>query len=153
MVKQINLLTTLVISFLSIYIGLILAYLSKLEVKPALKYIRVIKNSLFSGILGTFAYFVNPYAAFIAAPIFMLLLFFNLSNRILFPLTAFIFYYASTLTLQSFELVATLIYLLGLTIGVIFFANNEKLNLKKMLGKLFIEYVWFLVIGIILILL
>ena len=141
----------LLLSFLGIFIGLLLGYLAQEELKPGLKYLSLLSRLLFIAILIIF-FVKNPSIVFI---IFMALMI------ILYSLSTYretLYYYALAVIFfiswrfNGFALVAPLIFLQGFPIGSIYLYEHikDKKHRKKIILGALKQYAGFVAVGVLL---
>ena len=139
----------LIIIFFGLFIGLLIGYMAKEELKPGKKYFDILKHALFIAILVVF-FVKNPSVVFIIFIAVLVIIFSFSRNR------ETLYYYALAVIFflswhyNGFALLAPLIFLYGFPIGSIYLYNHIKKKKKQVILGLLKQYVGFLVVGIIL---
>lgn len=142
----------LVISFLGLFVGYILAYMAKEELKPGEKYLMLLKNLIFALIGGLFAYFLLE-SILIGVLLFLVLVFislkFKISTRAIYLLLGVLFF-ISTNNQNMFLIISLLIFAYGFPTGSLFVSKFIKQSKIKNAKMLFLNHIWYLVTGVLL---
>jgi hypothetical protein len=139
----------LAIAFLGLFIGILIGYLTKEELKPGFNYLNWLMFLILAAVIVIF--FAKNWSILFVLLIAALMLAFSLSRH-----RETLYYYSLAVIFflswryNGFTLLAPLIFLYGLPLGSIYVHNHIKEKKKKMvLGALY-KYAGFLINGIIL---
>lgn len=144
-------LLTLIICFLGLFIGAVLAFMAKDELKAGRKYFILMQQILIMLIVFfvLFSFDINIYVCTTIA-LLALIAYYYLHNRIktqsihILLTVAFFTGYLNS----YFAVIASLIFLFGLPTGSLFAENMLKKGKIVVFGKLFLNYCWFVVIAL-----
>ncbi len=144
----INYISTLIITFLSIFIGIALAKISPEELKPGKKYIVFFYRILLVSIILIILYHLFLTKNYIFLTIIIILTIslrlIKQYNDIITWILLGIIFYLSSKQLNYFLIISSLIFLLGLPFGTLLCYQNKNPI------KTVIKYVWYIIIAIIL---
>lgn len=139
--------------FLGLLVGTIISFMAKEELKDGNKYFFVCKNLLLSFILVILLYNfvkINIYlSSLFFIVIFTFLTYIKVREFITYNLLAIVFY-LSSMDIALFKIQSSLIFIYGIFSAGMFLEKNIKLNKLQLTKKIFVSYVWFLIIGAIL---
>lgn len=144
--------SVLLICFLGILIGVLISYFAREELKDGKKYFILSKNALFALTIFFLIYFLNielVFNLFISLTLAAILFKFKIKESIVYVLMGLIFYFSS-LNEVLFKINASLIFLYGIFAGSLFMEKNIKLSKMGLIKNLFVNYVWFFVLGAVL---
>lgn len=137
--------------FLGLLLGIIISFMAKEELKDGNKYFFLCKNLLFSLILVILFYSflkINIYwNSLFFIVIFTFLTYIKIKEFITYNLLAIIFYLSSK-DIFLFKIQSSLIFIYGIFAGSIFLEKNVELNKLQVTKKIFVNYIWFLIIAI-----
>lgn len=139
----------LVLVFLGLFLGLLIGYVAKEELKPGKKYFDIFKHVLFIAILIVF--FVKNWSVLFVMVIAALIIIFSFSRyreTLYYYALAVIFFLAWRF--NGFALLAPLIFLYGFPVGSIYLHNHLKQKKKKVVLGLLEQYAGFLITGVLL---
>ena len=145
---EMNYLWVLLTCFIGLFMGVLISFMSKEELKDGRKYFLFSKKVIFVLIIFFLIYFLNVkliYNLLIAVILLLVLFKFKIKEYITYNLLGIIFY-LSSLNESLFKINASLIFIYGLFVGGLFTEKNPRFNLK-FIKELFLNYVWFLVLG------
>jgi len=146
---EINYLLSVVVVFLALIIGIIIAKYTEEELKPGRKYFILLQKSFLFIIFLLLLYFfrLNWITILILSLLLIMFLpFINLrKNIIMYNLLAIILFISSFKEIY-FIYISTLIFLYGLPTGTLFYYAVKANKIKKF----FLYYAWFVVIGLLL---
>ncbi|MBN2458967.1 hypothetical protein JXB28_01675 [Candidatus Woesearchaeota archaeon] len=141
----------LIISFLGLLAGLIIAYSAEEELQPGRKYMVVFKNLVMVLVLIVFC-IKNPnlWLILLMALVFAGCTFSKQREKALYYALALMLF--ASWKLEGLALIAPLIFLYGLPLGSLYLHEHLKYSKdkKKILAGLFKEYSAFLLIGLVL---
>ncbi len=140
---------TLIVCFLGLFFGVILAFSAKEELKPGKKYFVLMQKIILLIILIALLkmFNVNVYMKLFAYAVLILLMEINIKKEIIYFLLGFVFFFSSKNT-NTFLLVASLIFLYGFPIGSVFASKLIKNNIFFVFKKIFFSYFWFLLVAL-----
>ncbi|MBW2990185.1 hypothetical protein KY348_00600 [Candidatus Woesearchaeota archaeon] len=139
----------LVLVFLGLFLGLLIGYATKEELKPGKRYFDILKHGLFIAILIVF--FVKNWSVLFVVVIAALIIIFSFSRY-----RETLYYYALAVVFfiswrfNGFALLAPLIFLYGFPVGSIYLHNHLKQKKKKIILGMLEQYVGFLITGVLL---
>lgn len=142
-------LALLLIVFLGVFIGLLISYMAKEELKPGAKYFNILKHAVFLAILVVF-FVKNPSIMFVLV-IAAIIIAFSFSKH-----WETLYYYALGIIFflswkyNGFSLLAPLMFLYGLPLGSLYLFHHIKEKKKKIILGLLRQYVGFFIVGLIL---
>jgi len=139
----------LVLAFLGLFIGLLVGYFCKEELKPGMNYLNWLRHLLFIAILIIF-FVKNPSWLFVILIAVIIILFSLSKNRetLYYYVLAVIFFLSWRY--NGFAMMAPLIFLYGFPLGSMHLYYNIKEKKKQVILKLFYRYAGFLINGIVL---
>jgi len=144
-------LLVLLVCFLGVFIGLLIAFLAKEELKDGKKYFIISKNIIFTLTIFLLLYFLKlHFLSILLVCLILLLVLFKVKIKewILYSIIGIIFY-ISSLNSNLFTLNASLIFIYSIFMGSLFMEKNTKLNSFNLIYKLIKEYSLFVVVAII----
>ena len=155
-----NYIVLLIIVFLGLFIGLLISYMTKEELKPGNKYFEILRHALFIAIIVIFFVKYPSIPLILITAVLIIILSFSKHRETLYYYALawiffiswqydYVIYKGAT---YGFILLAPLIFLYGFPIGSIYLYNHikEKNKKKKIILGMFRQYVGFLIVGIIL---
>jgi hypothetical protein len=137
----------LLIVFIGVFVGLLISYFSKEELKPGFQYINALRHMIFLVIIVLF-FIYNPdwvFAVIIGAII--LLFSFHKHRETLYYYALALFFFLSW-KYNGFGLISQLIFLYGITLGSIYLHAHMKEKIKKVILGAFYRYAGFLICGV-----
>jgi len=142
---------TLIICFLGLFFGVILAFSAKEELKPGKKYFifmqKIILLIILIILLNLFN--INFYIKLAAYALLIFLMEVNLKNEMIYALLGTAFFISSS-EKSLFFLIASLIFLYGFPAGSLFAYKNIKNSAFFVFRKSFLSYSWFLLVAFLL---
>ncbi|MFC1722860.1 hypothetical protein ACFL0V_01860 [Nanoarchaeota archaeon] len=144
---------TLIVVFLGIYVGALLAYLSPEELKGGKKYFRGMMHTLVAIAIGLLVFHFGPVVLAIAIGILVIFMLYMLPDsapvdQILYILMGFVFL-ASTRSQDLFIAIAAIIFLIGLPLGSRYVERHPKKSKDTVAADILLIYGGFLVIALI----
>lgn len=144
-------LLVLIMCFFSLFIGVLISVFAKEELKDGKKYFVFCRKIIFALIIFALIYFLKISLIInIFITIILLFVLFKFKERefVLFNFLGIIFY-LSSLNTDLFKINAPLIFIYGILTASVFTEENIKLKKFDLIKKLMLNYIWFLVIGLI----
>lgn len=148
---EISYFLVLLTCFIGLFAGVLISFLAKEELKDGKKYFIFSKRIFFVLIIFFLIYFLKIILIvnLLVALILIFVLFkFKIKEYITYNLLGIIFY-ISYLNTDLFKINASLIFVYSIFIGSLFIEENIKQNKLKLIKNLFLNYAWFLVIGVV----
>lgn len=142
---------TLIICFLGLFIGAVLALMAKEELKAGKKYFVLMQQILIMLIVFfvLFGFDVNIYVcaliSFAALAVYYFL-YSRIKTQSIYILLTLAFF--TSYLSEYFTIIASLIFIFGLPAGSMFAENSLKKGKSVMFERLFLNYCWFMVIAL-----
>lgn len=148
----INYTLTLIVSFLGLILGIILAYIAKEELRPGKKYFILLQKVVLTLILSFFFYFFlffkkNYFLLVLSLLVFFILIYFfieKVKTYYIYPILALIFFFSSK-NIDLFKIEAFLIFLYGFPTGSLL----TKVT-KKNYIEIVIKHISFIIVALLL---
>lgn len=141
-------LLTLAVVFLGLFLGIALAFIAPEELKKGRKYFKWLKTVLLLVIIGIMVYFkINLFL--VAMNVFLITLFYLYGIE--YWVLSFVLS-VSAVSNEAFFLQSSMIFIYGLPEGTLFAEKLIKKKKTEILTRAFRHYNWFLIFGIIMLL-
>lgn len=137
---------------LGLFIGLILTIISPEELEPGKKYFKLAKHILFYLIIAlSISLFYTNKVHLLIALVMLVIYFleFRFKEQSIYLLLSILFY-LSISTETSFLIIASALFIYSIFLAIDFRLQNMHKNNMKIAGLLLVNYVWFLVGGMLL---
>jgi|GEM_PF-2338006 len=144
---------TLMFTFLGVYVGAILAFIAPEELKPGKLYFKAFMNTIlvFIFMILLYAYGANLFILIVLGVVASLFLYFTSEITPINQIAYFflgVVYYFSTLTMDLFIVISSMIFIYGLPLGSMYVARRLKMSKKTLLTDVLLSFGFYVIIAL-----